>query len=689
VIIRVLKTGKDAAGLTRYLFGPGKVEEHTNQRMIAGSPELMGEWSGQPLNMREATHLGRVVEASWRRQYAPELAMAGVGAGGISRENLVTSNDDVAGQDHVFHAALSLPASAGTLTDEQWQEVATKYVEAMGFTGVDGKPDCSWFAVNHGLSEKGNDHIHVVVCATRGDGSRVSLHNTGRRSQGRPREILESLPYIAKLHDTARAEHAPRAKDFTAEEHNIARERHARGLRDTATPDRVLLQRLVRAAASSSRTEAEFINTVISNRNRVERTADGRPRLVGLEIAAARWQPGSNKTVVTGYKVRFVERALDRKTGQPVLDGAGAETKTGVWFSASSLAPDLTLSKLRQRWADAETTGTRAYADALWAESAMLAKRPSVDAGAELDQAVAALAEANDAIATLDPNDVEAWRHVEAATAGATAVISTGAQRSRDADGRETGFSVEAGRASDVLTRQWLADTYSGTQAQAPRVPPGLSRMEVATRHVQLAIRAGGTDRHTGWLTVIRQLSRTIDAIANAKQARGELIAATALRHDALTAMNRLETWLGTRTQDVERSQRAPASTSAQLSAEARTALEASGHAAPRRGTSPLDSARFPAGVEYRDGVPTYPTISKPQALAHLESLAPSPEATSETLARWKGIDPDVDRALAAKRPALFTERERQALAATEPTANRAQRTSGAERGHGTGPTRR
>lgn len=561
MIVRALETGKDAAGLTRYLFGPGKANEHTNQRMLAGSSELMGEWSGQALSMREATHLGRIVEAAWRRQYAPELALAGVGEGGISRSSLhsdLTARLDAgqadgavrydlsSQQDHVFHATISLHPSEGPFTDDQWNEIATKYMEGMGFAGREGGPDASWYAVHHGLSKEGNDHIHVVACTTLRDGTRVDLHNSGRRSQEIRRNVLERLPYVKPLHEANRVDNAPRPSNFTAAEHNIARERAARG-EGPATPDRVLLQRILRAAATEATTEAAFINNVTKAR----RPVDG----AGLDIVAARWAPGGEQRVVTGYKVRF---------------------QGGAWFSASTLAPDLTLGKLRPTWAE-ETESSRAYASGLWAEQAAVEKRVATpDVPAHLAEAAGLLKTFNADLMNLDPHDVAAWRDAERAAAGTTSVLATGVPQGIDGDGRETGFSVDAGRASDVLTRQWLAGERDVTRP--PRVPGGLSTAEVAARHLQLALRSASPDRHAGWFAVMQQMIRTMNAIADARQARGEVVAATTLRRDAVASLERLNGWLDTRV--VESGGRAePGTRTAGLSPEALAAREAAGHA--------------------------------------------------------------------------------------------------------------
>src|SRR5690606_15425503 len=163
-----------------------------------------------------------------------------------------------AGDVHVFHASISLAQAEGPYTDEQWREVAENYVRGMGFTDDPKHPDASWFAVNHGLSTNGNDHIHIVVSTVRRDGSTISLSNAGLRSQEVRRNVLERLEYVTPLHDANRPENAPKVVGYTAAEHNKARERAKLGT-GSATPDRVQLQRIVRAAVSPSTTEAPWL----------------------------------------------------------------------------------------------------------------------------------------------------------------------------------------------------------------------------------------------------------------------------------------------------------------------------------------------------------------------------------------------------------------------------------------------
>lgn len=249
MIVRVLKAGKDAAGLMRYGFGEGKSNEHTNPHLVAGSSGLAAEWAGS-LSVKDAAQLGRVVEASWRLRYSEQLAMAGVGAGGVSRENLTGLGAHRPGRDHVFHAALSLHPDDPALSDAQWQTVASEYVQGMGFT--DGGPGVgsTWVAFHHGLSEHGNDHLHVVVSLVREDGGWADTSFSKKESQRVRREIEARHDFLRPLHDAVVTDERQRdAREavglpgYERGELRRARQREAAGS-EQVDPDRVHLQRV-------------------------------------------------------------------------------------------------------------------------------------------------------------------------------------------------------------------------------------------------------------------------------------------------------------------------------------------------------------------------------------------------------------------------------------------------------------
>lgn len=582
MIIRVLPMGKDGAGLARYLYGKGKANEHTNQRMIAGSPALYGEWGNSSLTAKEASHLGRLLESNWRRQYAPELALAATGpgevatgvgrpaSGGISRDDLNTVDAKLVGQKHVWHTAIAMPAADGELTDEQWHEVATTYMREMGFIDNPEHEDVTWFAVNHGRSvpidregnvipgKPGNDHIHIAMCTVLRDGTAVDVHNAGIKSQKEPRRVLEQLPYISKLHDDHHQANTPTLKSYTAAEHNIARKRAAAG-EGPAEPDRLQLQRIVRAAATQARTEAEFINNVLSHR--------------GVRLEPARWEPG-NRDHVTGYKVGL---------------------KDGVWFSASKLASDLTLSKLRPGWT--ETAESAQLARDLWAGDASKLDplRATPDVPEQLDQAARHLADFNDHLRRLDPHDKEAWAEATSSLAGTAAVVATG---------QPAAFKEHAGRAADVLARIALEDKWTTSPDPAPTVPSGLSGAELATRHVQLALRAASTNKHSGWLAVIQQITRATSAIQDAKFARREYAGALALNRHAVTALSVLEHNVTTTAQPATSSGGTAAATATELSEAAQTAQKMVEYNSPTPGQRPPSNKP--------SGAPASPGVAKP-----------------------------------------------------------------------------
>ena len=76
----------------------------------------------------------------------------------------------------------------------------------------------------------------------------------------------------------------------------------------------------------------------------------------------------------------------------------------------------------------------------------------------------------------------------------------------------------------------------------APAVESGPSRGQLAARHVQLAVRASDPCRERAWLAVTQQMSRTIDALRDAAQARGELAAARAMHENSSTPLHALNT---------------------------------------------------------------------------------------------------------------------------------------------------
>lgn len=79
------------------------------------------------------------------------------------------------------------------------------------------------------------------------------------------------------------------------------------------------------------------------------------------------------------------------------------------------------------------------------------------------------------------------------------------------------------------LSRQALTVVDERANVQPPRPRHGPSPAQLAARHMQVALRAGGPGGHPGWVAVLQQPRQVLAAIEDARQARRELVAASQL----------------------------------------------------------------------------------------------------------------------------------------------------------------
>ncbi|ATY17297.1 hypothetical protein CU254_42705 (plasmid) [Amycolatopsis sp. AA4] len=514
MVAHVAEGGRDMPGLMKYLYGPGKANEHRDQHMVAGSPGLALAWPGA-LAVDEARELGHFVESSWRAAYMEQMAEAGMPVRGVSRTARGSEpgvvdvfGNDVVGPEHVYHLIVSLPPD-NAWTDEQWATVAQEFVSGMGFSdGPEDDQGCRWVAMRHGLSVNGNEHMHIAVNLVRQDGRWAELpHRTDRNGnrhrndfalvQRVRREIEERHDFVTPLHDQGRSGRSLPA--YTMAEHQMSRQRAEQTGKEV--PDRVLVRQLVRAAAAMSTTEVEFINAVL----------DG---AVGVELDVARWAPGGHDTV-TGYKIRIGD---------------------GTWLSPTHFDPEMTLGKLRAQWEPNETAQTRAQALALWRGDAAPEDSTPVAEGDVEEQVRAAVVELdawNGDLERLSSDSAE-WRRHERDAAGFLSVFSR-------IDG-PTGESFAV--AADALIRHTVdapptlpAMPQPRGQDGAPAQQFGPTRAELAARHAATALRASSPDHHRGWLAVLAQVQRTVTAVHAASAARQELAAARALHTNAVAVL--------------------------------------------------------------------------------------------------------------------------------------------------------
>ncbi|WP_190824838.1 relaxase/mobilization nuclease domain-containing protein [Saccharopolyspora pogona] len=405
----VPERGARVRGLLEYLWGPGKVNEHTDPRIVAAwDSSLVRDASAPVLDGFERGLLAREMESPMR--------MFG----------------KVLGQ-HVYHTAVSIHAEDGDLTDAQWAEVAESAAEKLGFTAGPDRAAVPWIAMRHGTSAKGHDHIHFVAILCRESGHVPEI----RGDWGKWREVREH--YAAKWNlRTGRDRGAGMPGLTQAELQRAEREAAERSAKSGQAPatdpesPRTRLARVVRAAATGARDEAEWLR---------------RMRRAGV-LVRPRWGKGGRNEVV-GYSVAL----------RPEREGYKP-----IWFGGGKLARDLTLDRLRELWAspdeDRAADIRREWRPPGWRRlptgQQLKDRRLRAEAWSE---AVGVTSQVRDALNGLDPADAAAWRAVARDAAGVLSGLSARV---------EWPHRRQLSRAANALSR--IAQSERG----APR-PPRLS----------------------------------------------------------------------------------------------------------------------------------------------------------------------------------------------------------------------
>lgn len=361
----VPQRGHTTRGLTRYLFGPGRHNEHRDQKVIAAA-ETLGIADGTALDHNDPDDYAEIL-ALGEQLDAHRRALGVQMPGG-----------------HVWHCAISLPPGE-VLTDAQWAEAARTAVAEMGFDSSSGRAPCRWVAVYHGPSLGGNQHIHLAVNLVREDGTFAS---TGweRRKMSRVCAALERRFGLSVVQGRAGAGMPGLSR---AEIERTARAARASGT-GTGEPDRIRLARLVRSCAVGAGSEADFVRALRSHNVivRPRYARGGREEVVGYSIAR-RPAPGEDAP---------------------------------VWFGGGRLARDLTLPRLREHWS--ASPAARREALAAWSAG----RAPAVGAAtyrAEMwEQAAAVVDRVRRELAEVPAGDVATWAGVAREASGVLAAWS-------------------------------------------------------------------------------------------------------------------------------------------------------------------------------------------------------------------------------------------------------------------------
>ncbi len=438
-MIGKITTGSSGRRLIRYLFGPGKANEHTDQRVITSGLVLGGEaLAGGNLSKQQIADLGA----------------------GLDEAHEIYGTDPKGG--HILHLSLSLPPDDPNLSDEQWGEIANKAMTALGFES-DGVEPAAWVAVGHGRSANGNQHVHIAASLVRIDGGRV---NTWQSKKVLSRVCTE----IETTYDlTVVGGRAGRGMPGMS---RVELERTTREQR--AEPPRVTLARIVRKASIESKDEAEFVRRLRGN---------------GVLIRP-RFEAGGQDTVA-GYSV-----ALKTKDGE-----------SPVWFGGGKLARDLTLPSVRRHWDQSPENVGSAIAE--WRATKAVAPGREAVLGDpdEWHNAVAGAEKSADRLMAIPASDLATWRGAARETAGVFAAWS------RRFEGDSPGPLAAA---SNALARS--------AQHRPDEPPPNRDAVRelrgVAMRVAQSEL---NNDSPVVWAMLIDQLGRTLRAIGDAHEARGEV----------------------------------------------------------------------------------------------------------------------------------------------------------------------
>lgn len=294
-MIAKITRGWRPAGLLRYLMGPGRHNEHVDARVL-------DTWDGIPEHQPVQLAPG---EFDLRDSVAG-LTDPAV-AGGIRLADPPPGPNGKIPPGPVWQCSLRNDESDEVLSDDQWRAVVRDLLDRTGIAPAGDRGACRWVMVRHA-----DDHVHVEAVLVREDTAKRFFP---RNDYLRARETCLAAEETYGLTRTAPV-------DRTAVPAVTRAETEKASLR-VMDPSRVWLRRAVRTAAVQSQDPETFLTRL------------RRGMLVRL-------RHGTDGQVV-GYAV--AQRGDTDAGGEP------------VWYAGGSLARDLTLPQLQQRWASAPAPG--------------------------------------------------------------------------------------------------------------------------------------------------------------------------------------------------------------------------------------------------------------------------------------------------------------------------------------------
>ncbi|MBY6352064.1 hypothetical protein HQ607_17325 [Rhodococcus corynebacterioides] len=542
-------------GLVSYLAGPGRSNEHENPHVVAGHDAVLFVAPAGELSHSDAIELAHEIDTArivfgTEVSYTNRRKMNAVIDDGTPRSVALA---DATSDRNVWHCSLSLNPDEGELSDATWGAIAADFMREMGFDDPNSpRPAARWVAIRHGKTTAGGDHIHIAASAVREDGTKVDTFNDFKRAQAAC-GTLERAHGLVVL--TSRENDRGTRGVKPAEAGVAARS----GAVETA---RARLGRTVRACATASKTEGEFVR-----RLRAEKV-----------LVRPRYDTGTTGSVV-GYSVATTPTAVERAAGGKP-----------VWFGGGRLAKDLTLPRLRDEW---ETTGTAQQdAAAEWSAGRRGAavtittgrERTQLDAGL-MARAAEDIGKWNTYLSSIPASDTAQWARAAGRTAGV--------------------FAAWSARTEPIPGPLATAATALSQSAQIPahqRITPDPDRRHAggaALIVMQTVLTARGGAAANALL--LRQMMRTMEAFADAERAAGNARQA----HELVRVRERELTTLHTQlvqTSVAERGAVSPASDSVPRAVTARDAGRPDGVSVEAWEAARLTGLGATGGAPHGDG---------------------------------------------------------------------------------------
>lgn len=272
-MIAKISGGKSTAGLIRYLYGPGRANEHTD-------PHLVASWDGY------APDPGRTDDiTAAKKLLVADLDLRVKQARRLGR----------APEKHVWHCSIRAAETDPILSDEEWADIARRVVAATGISPTDDPDGCRWVAVRHAP-----DHIHIAATKVRGD-LRTARHWNDYLTADRE---LAAVEKEYGLHQVARGDRTAAKRPTRAEQEKAHRNGQAKTARER-------LRATVRTAVAAAASMEEFVH-LLSN-------------IDGMLVAVVYFPSGD----VRGYKVA---RTDDTNAGGEPIWFSGSELSPDLSF---------------------------------------------------------------------------------------------------------------------------------------------------------------------------------------------------------------------------------------------------------------------------------------------------------------------------------------------------------------------